>query len=233
MLRRAERLFDIIQMLRGRRLRTAQAIADKLEVSVRTIYRDIDSLVAGGIPIEGERGVGYIIRTPYELPPLQFSSDELQAIALGIRFVRAWADGALIEAAEEALIKIEAVLPDDRKAALLQPLMGAYAKIMDSENRQILADLRKGLNLRRKLMLRYKDDKNAGSQRIVRPLSLESWGHAWTLTAWCELRQDFRVFRVDRIEIVTLSLDHFRPESGKTLADYRNLMGLKQDVQGL
>ncbi|MDY0884121.1 helix-turn-helix transcriptional regulator [Dongia soli] len=112
-MRRADRSFEIVQLLRGQRLRTAQAIADRLEVSVRTIYRDIEALIATGVPIEGERGLGYVIRSHFVLPPLQFSSEGLQALVLGARFVRAWGDSTLIQAAEEALVKIDAVLPPE------------------------------------------------------------------------------------------------------------------------
>ncbi len=219
-MRRADRLFEIVQLLRGRRLRTAQAIADRLEVSVRTIYRDIDALIATGVPIEGERGVGYIIRTHFVLPPLQFTPEELQALVLGARFVKAWADSALIQAAEEALVKIDAVLPPDVQGQIWRRDITAHAKVMTPAHRQTLADLRQALNRQRKIDLVYYDAKGDATARRVRPLSLDAWGHAWTLTAWCELRADFRAFRLDRIETARVLDQGFSPEPGKTLGDF-------------
>jgi len=219
-MRRADRLFEIVQILRGKRLRTAQAIADQLEVSVRTIYRDIDALIATGVPIEGERGVGYIIRTHFVLPPLQFSPEELQALVLGARFVRAWADSALIHAAEEALVKIDAVLPAETQGQIWRRDLAVHTNVMTPAYRRTLADLRQALNRQRKIDLVYYDAKGDATARCVRPLSLDAWGHAWTLTAWCELREDFRAFRLDRIESLQVLEQGFRAEPGKTLGDF-------------
>lgn len=219
-MRRADRLFEIVQLLRGQRLRTAQDMADRLEVSVRTIYRDVDALIATGVPIEGERGVGYVIRSHFNLPPLQFSAEELQALALGARFVRAWADPALIMAAEEALVKIDAVLPEEAQGRLWRRDLSVHAKVMTPAHRQILASLRQALNQHRKVSLVYYDAKDDATARCVRPLSLDAWGHAWLLTAWCELRGDFREFRLDRIAQVTVLAIGFHDEPGKTLHDF-------------
>lgn len=219
-MRRADRLFEIVQLLRGQRLRTAQAIADRLEVSVRTIYRDIDALIASGVPIEGERGVGYVIRSHFVLPPLQFSAEELQALVLGAQFVRAWGDSALIQAAEEALVKIDAVLPAEAQGQIWRRDLTAHANAMTHAHRLTLADLRQALNRQLKVELVYHDAKGDASARRIRPLSLDAWGHAWTLTAWCELRTDFRVFRLDRIERVSVLSEGFRAEPGKTLNDF-------------
>jgi len=219
-MRRADRLFDIVQLLRGSRRRTAAEMAERLEVSIRTIYRDIDALVASGVPIEGERGFGYVIRMPLHLPPLTFTEAELQALALGARFVRAWGDDELVEAAQEALIKIEAVLPPEKQQALLRRDLNAFAMRHDARDRATLGRLRKALRARRKVHLVYRDREGAATTRIVRPLSLEAWGHAWTLTAWCELREDFRAFRLDRMEAAEATDATFKPEPGRTLADF-------------
>jgi predicted DNA-binding transcriptional regulator YafY len=219
-MRRADRLFEIVQLLRGQRLRTAQAIADRLEVSVRTIYRDIEALIATGVPIEGERGIGYVIRSHFVLPPLQFSTEELQALVLGARFVRAWGDSALIQAAEEALVKIDAVLPAEIRGQIWRQDLTAHANAMTQAHRRTLADLRQALNRQLKVDLIYYDAKGDATARSIRPLSLDAWGHAWTLTAWCELRADFRVFRLDRIETAAVSEQGFRLEPGKTLNDF-------------
>ncbi|HEX9449560.1 MAG TPA: YafY family protein [Dongiaceae bacterium] len=219
-MRRADRLFEIVQLLRGQRLRTAQDMADHLEVSVRTIYRDVDALIATGVPIEGERGVGYVIRSHFNLPPLQFSAEELQALALGARFVRAWADADLIRAADEALIKIDAVLPSEFQGQLWRRDLAVRAEVMTAAHRRILASLRDALNRRRKIDLLYYDVKSDATARRVRPIGLDAWGHAWTLTAWCELRDDFRNFRLDRIASAEVLAETFRPEPGKTLTDF-------------
>ncbi|HYE00044.1 MAG TPA: YafY family protein [Alphaproteobacteria bacterium] len=219
-MRRADRLFEIVQMLRGGRLRTAAEIAARLEVSVRTVYRDVDALVASGVPIEGERGVGYVIRVPLLLPPLSFTAAELQALALGARFVRAWGDDELLRAAEEALVKIDAVLPADRRGELDRRDLDAFAMRHGAAERDRLGLLRRALRARRKVRLRYTDGGGGATERLVRPLSLESWGHTWTLTAWCELRADFRAFRLDRMAEAAATDELFRPEPGRTLEDY-------------
>lgn len=219
-MRRADRLFEIVQLLRGQRLRTAADIAERLEVSVRTIYRDIDALVATGVPIEGERGVGYVIRVPLELPPLTFTAAELQALQLGARFVGAWGDDELAKAAEEALIKVEAVLTDDRRGELARRDLSAFALRHGPNERDILGRLRKAVRTMRKVQLCYADRDGARTERLVRPLSLEAWGHAWTLTAWCEKRTDFRAFRIDRMQDVAVTDEVFRPEPGRMLEDF-------------
>ncbi|MBB4041890.1 putative DNA-binding transcriptional regulator YafY [Microvirga flocculans] len=218
-MRRADRLFDIVQMLRGGRLRTAQDIAEHLEVSVRTIYRDIDALIASGVPIEGERGVGYILRGATLLPPLSFSITELQALALGAKLVRAWADQELAQAAEEVLAKVDAVIPVDRRQELWRKDLRAFGLRIGADERSRLSVLRQALRGKRKVALCYADAEGAPTERLVRPLSLEAWGHAWTLTAWCELRQDFRAFRLDRILEAEMG-EVFRFEPGRTLQDY-------------
>lgn len=219
-MRRADRLFDIVQMLRGGRLRTAQEIADQLEVSIRTVYRDIDALVASGVPIEGERGIGYVIRAPFLLPPLTFSATELQALQLGIRFVLAWGDGELANAAQEALVKIKAVLPDDRQGELERRELRTYAMRLTDTEKDMLGLLRKAVRARQKVQVSYEGSNGGKTDRVVRPLSLEAWGHAWTLTAWCEERSDFRAFRIDRIRALKVMDETFRPETGRTLDDY-------------
>jgi predicted DNA-binding transcriptional regulator YafY len=171
-MRRADRLFDIVQMLRGGRLRTAQEIAGQLEVSVRTVYRDIDALVASGVPIEGERGIGYVIRVPFLLPPLTFSATEVQALQLGIRFVLAWGDGELASAAQEALVKINAVLPDDRQDELERRDLRAYAMRLTAAEKDMLGLLRKAVRARQKVRLSYDGTNRAKTDRVVRPLSL-------------------------------------------------------------
>lgn len=220
-MRRADRLFDIVQFLRGARLRTAQEIAEHLEVSVRTVYRDIEALAGRGVPIEGERGVGYILKPTLLLPPLSFTETELESLALGARFVEAWADPELAAAAREALVKIDAVIPAARRGEVWRDQMLVYSPSLIAGHDDHLRLFRKALRARQKIDLNYRSLDEADSRRIVRPLAIEAWGHAWTATTWCELREDFRTFRLDRIVSATMLDEHFRPEKGRTLADFR------------
>ncbi|MCD7059936.1 helix-turn-helix transcriptional regulator [Pelagibacterium xiamenense] len=214
-MRRADRLFELLQLLRGGRLRTAEQLADALEVSSRTVYRDIADLQAQGVPIDGERGVGYLLRDEYFLPPLALTPLEFEALDLGVRMVRANADAALAGAADELLVKIGAVA----KGAIALGGMSVFATANSREARVVLARLRAAVTGRHRLAVAYEDAGGAKTRRVVRPLGLEFWGHVWTLTAWCELRADFRVFRCDRI-IEAEPGAPFREEQGKTLEDF-------------
>lgn len=219
-MRRADRLFQIVQLLRRRKVVTAHRMADELLVSERTIYRDIQDLVLSGVPIDGEAGVGYLLRGEYDLPPLMFNSDELQALVLGARMVRGWADPALHRAAKSALDKIEHVLPDH-----LKPTMETQALLVpDFHIAPIIATnmapLREAIELERKVAFDYTKPDQTKSHRTVRPLTLVFWGSRWTLGAWCELRKDFRTFRIDRMNTIEISPDGFKQEPGKSLADF-------------
>ena len=199
-MRRAERLIRIVQALREAApgAVTAQDMGAKFEVSERTIYRDIAHLVTSGAPIDGEAGVGYVLRPGFDLPPLNFSFEQLDALALGARFVRATGDRDLAAAATEALAKIEHAMPDTHKQRLRSAPL--FAAMLDETVRpEAFAPVRNAIADRRKLRIRYTSLKGEDSTRIVRPLALTCFGRVWLLTAWCELRNDFRHFRVDRI----------------------------------
>ncbi len=198
-MRRADRLFQIAQYLQGGRLVTARQLAERLRVSERTVYRDVQDLMLSGVPIEGEAGVGYRLRAGFHLPPLMFSPEEMEALVTGARLVKAWGGNALAEAAEEALVKIEHALPPKLKdkfgdTRLFAPGFHAYAR-----HTPLLDRLRGAINERRVLTLGYAREDGQLSERSVRPLGLFFWGSVWTLAAWCELRNDFRNFRIDRI----------------------------------
>jgi len=219
-MRRADRLFEIIQQLRGSRLVTANALAEKLEVSVRTVYRDVRDLQASGVPIDGAAGVGYLLRPGYQLPPLMFLPSEIEALIVGARMVKAWAGKGLAAAAAEALVKIGEVVPEERmRAAERVPIFATGYRIRDAE-RENLDTLSRAIDERLKLSLGYRDAEGEGSRRVVWPLALHFWGQVWTLAAWCELRQDFRTFRVDRLEAVSADGEVFGREPGRTLEDY-------------
>ena len=191
-MRRADRLFQIVQLIRGRRLTTAAFLAQRLEVSERTVYRDVADLQHQGVPIEGEAGVGYRLGQGFELPPLMFTQDEARALVASVRMAQVWQDPALAQASQVALGKILSVLPTAAHVAAQS--MAIYAPPLGLE-----------------------------PEVQVRPLGCFYWGKVWTLAAWCEVRQDFRSFRLDRMGALK-HLDgqagQFRDEAGKTLADY-------------
>lgn len=218
-MRRADRLFELVQLIRGRRLSTAAFLAERLEVSLRTVYRDVADLQAQGVPIEGEAGVGYRLGPGYDLPPLMFSTDEAKALVAAVRIARQRLDGELAAAAEGALSKILAVLPAAARAAAES--LAIYAPTYNGHDpvRERLERLRGAIEWRRKLHIDYRDEVGRDSSRTIRPLGCFHWGAVWTLGAWCEHRNDFRNFRVDRIAGLTLLDETFRDEAGKTLAD--------------
>ena len=222
-MRRADRLFQIVQLVRGRRLSTAEFIAQRLEVSARTVYRDIADLQAQGVPIEGEAGVGYRMRAGFDLPPLMFTKDEAQALVAAVRVAQPRLDLALAEQADAALSKILAVLPAAARVAAESLAVYAPPYGPDTATRERLEVLRVAAESRHKLGFEYTDLKGAVSQRNVRPLGCFFWGEVWTLASWCETRADFRSFRVDRIGALEVRPERFRDEPGKTLADLMRL----------
>ena len=219
-MRCADRLFQIIQLLRGGRLVTARKLAEKLEVSARTIYRDIADLQASGAPIDGEAGVGYVLRKGFDLPPLMFDRSEIEAVVLGTRMVEAWGSEALAKAARQALIKIEAVLPDDlRDRVALTHLYSPGGRVPEAL-RQRLDKLRDAIRDRAVALIDYRRDDGDASRRRIRPLGLFFWGGVWTVVAWCELRVDFRNFRLDRMHSLAILEDSFPDEPDKSLAAF-------------
>ena len=224
-MRRADRLFQLVQLVRGRRLSTAEFSGGRLEVSVRTVYRDVADLQRPGVPIEGEAGVGYRMRAGFDLPPLMFTRDEAQALVAAVRLARPRLDEALAARAESALSKILAVLPPAARAAAESLAVYAPPTGPDEATRRRLEQLRLAAESRHVVRLRYLDLNGVRSERRLRPVGSFYWGAVWTLAAWCELRQDFRSFRVDRIEALEVLDDRFRDEPGKTLADLMRRAG--------
>jgi predicted DNA-binding transcriptional regulator YafY len=218
-MRRADRLFDLVQRLRGRRLATAEQLAGWLEVSVRTVYRDVADLQARGVPIEGEAGVGYRLRAGFSLPPLMFTPVEAQALVAAVRMAQPRMDAAMAGQAESAMAKILSVLSPDARAAAESLALFAPDVGVSEEVRRTLEAVRLAVVQRRKLHIAYADEGGRASQRTVRPLGSFFWGSVWTLAAWCELREDFRSFRLDRIASLQTLEAGFRDEPGRTLAD--------------
>ncbi len=219
-MRRTDRLFEIIQILRDGGLHRAQDIADRLEVSVRTVYRDMDTLVASGVPVEGERGLGYMVREQITLPPVNLTSEELEALNLGMAIVAEAADPDLRNAALSLAEKIDAVLPTQTVAEADAWKFAVYPFADAARGFSHMATLRAAIKARQKLSLQYRRIDGTLTQRIIRPLHMEYWGRVWTLTAWCDTRAAFRVFRVDLIEDATALPELFVDEPGKTLADF-------------
>lgn len=220
-MRKVERLFEIIQLLRGQRLRTAETIASHLGISTRTVYRDIQSLMASGLPIEGERGIGYLIRLPITLPPLPLTVAEVQAVSVGLGLVASLTDNQLRQAAQEAQHKINAVLPDVTPHKLSSyGGIHVYAK-SDLQQQNVFAALHTAIDSQKICHLDYETEAGTVTTRYIYPLALEYWGHVWTLAAWCCLRNDFRAFRLDRIKSFIVSDKTFTTERGKSYTDYK------------
>lgn len=219
-MRRADRLFQIVQYLRAGRLLTARMLAERLEVSERTIYRDIADLQTSGVPIDGEAGIGYLMRAGYDLPPLMFTREEMTALVVGARFVRAWGGAEMALAAEEALVKIEAVLPEAERRMASQVPVYAFDYAMQPVDRQNLDRLNEAISARAVMEIDYEDVNGEATSRLIEPLSLFFWGKVWTLAAWCRLRDDFRTFRVDRLRRLDQTGETAPRGTGRSLQDF-------------
>lgn len=199
---------------------TAAFLAERLEVSERTIYRDVQDLIASGTPIAGEAGVGYSLGAGYDLPPLMFDTEELEALVLGARLVASYADSGLARASRSVLAKVESMLPERLRPALERsPLYAPNLALGERVSRNLIP-IRNAVVRAHKLRLDYVREDGERSQRVVRPLGAFFWGRSWTLTAYCELREDFRSFRIDRIRQLELLPDTFEAEPGKNLSDF-------------
>ncbi len=216
-MRRADRFLRIIQILRRhRRPVRGQALAEELEVSLRTLYRDIADLITDGVPIRGEAGIGYVLGEGYDVPPLMFNADELEAIMLGLRWVARRGDNNLARAAQDTSAKIGAVLPQALKPLLFDSGLLAppiFQKIVDSVD---LSILRQAMREQRKVELQYSDEKGVATERVIWPIGIAYFDVQRLVIAWCELRKDFRGFRTDRILKATVRVEKYT-ESRKAL----------------
>ncbi len=217
---RPDRLMDLIALLRDGQVHRARDLAARLGVSPRTVYRDIDRLAAAGVPVRGTRGTGYRVLDQTTLPPLSLTRAELDALALGVAIVSEAADPELKSAARSLADKIETGLPL-QSVAPSDAWKAAFSPLADpARGLSHMAGLRAAIAGRQKLRLVYRRLDGQGTTRTVRPLRLESWGRAWILIAWCELRGDFREFRTDLIQTATPLPELFVDEPGKRLADH-------------
>ena len=207
---RTARLFKLMDALRGhRRPVTASRLADDLAVSVRTVYRDIQTLMDLGAPVEGEAGMGYLLRPGFFLPPLMFGEDELEALVLGARWVQGQGDSALAAAAASALAKIGTASPKDLRDKIAETGLWAPRFNNPAEQPSGLRIIREAVRREQKLAITYVDEKGATTERIVWPIAIAFFEGKRLLAAWCELRKGFRHFRPDRISSLTATSDRY------------------------
>jgi len=223
-MRRADRLFDIIQRLRAAsKPTTAARLAEELEVTERTVYRDIATLQARRVPIEGAAGVGYVLRKGFDLPPLMFTIDEVEAIAVGARLVRRLKDPKLQEAADAVLAKVGVVVPERLRPHVadapiyVSPGIAAEAKGAD------LAEIRAAIRDSRKLYVAYADGRGRRTNRVIWPIAMAYYVDVTLVGAWCELRTDYRNFRVERIVSSRVLDEHFDQDSGRLFREWSAL----------
>ena len=226
---RAERLLDLIQVLRRhRRPVSGQTLADELGISLRTVYRDIRTLVGQGAAIDGEAGIGFILRPGFVLPPLMFSDEEIEAVVLGLRWVARRTDAPFGRAAVNALAKIAAVLPDDLRDSIagigLLVAPGPEAATID------LAAVRAAIRSEHKIILDYADAKGARTQRTVWPIALGFFDRARVLAAWCETRRGFRHFRTDRIAALRLTGRRYPQRRRVLMKEWREIEGVAEQI---
>ncbi len=219
-MRRADRLFQIIQNLHPTRTITAKKLAEILQVSERTIYRDMQDLMLSGIPITAEAGQGYRLLKGFQLPPLMFSEEEIEALLIGARMVRAWTDNDLAHAAHQALQKIEHVIPDKLKPQLERNDIIVPDFAGESQVGEQLKIFRTAIRKQKKVILKYTRIDGVQSNRTIHPLGLFYWGKVWTVVGWCEKRDAFRNFRLDRMTSCQLSRQHYSLIEGHSLQDY-------------
>ena len=215
-MRKATRLFEIIQILKlARGVVTAGEIAERLEVTVRSIYRDIAALQAMRVPIEGERGLGYILRPGFDLPPLMFDQSEADAILLGLRLLERTGDAQLKQAAVSVGAKIAAAVPAPVRDSLMSAPLYAWGGSAEAPAGVDMGIVRKAIRDEQLLALSYGDEQGRRTERSVRPIALIYYSDWMTLVAWCDLRHGIRNFRTDRIEAADLLAEHFRGDGDR------------------
>jgi len=223
-MRRSDRLFDIIQRLRSAsQPTTAATLAEELEVTPRTVYRDIATLQARRVPIEGAAGVGYVLRKGFDLPPLMFTIDEVEAIAVGARMLKRVKDPALQQAADSVLAKVSVVVPEGLRAHVadahvyVSPGMAADAEGAD------LAEIRAAIRDSRKLFIGYADGQGRRTNRVIWPIAMAYYVDATLIGAWCELRADYRNFRIERIQSSKVLRERFDQQGGRLFREWSAL----------
>lgn len=230
-MRRADRLFDIIQALRGKtQPTTAAALAQKLEVTTRTIYRDIATLQARRIPIEGEPGLGYLLRKGFDLPPLMFTMEEIEAITVGANLVHRIRDPKLQEAAESVLNKLQHAVPKDLRSYLVSPRF--YVSEGDTVRPEgiELLDVRNAIRTCRKIAITYIDEQQRRSRRTIWPIATVYYVDVTLIAAWCELRGDYRHFRANRIVQSEVLEERYAADSSPMMVEWMAMRSQNSEV---
>ncbi len=217
-MRRAERLFRLVNELRNQSVSRAEDLATYFEISVRTVYRDIVHLQASGLPIEGEAGVGYILRPGFDLPAMTFTFEQIDALAIGLSFVEVAGDTSLSDAAREVRAKLQSALPEPDKRKLENAPL--FASSRNGRATPMLKTVRRSIREAKILHLQYGDAEGKQSARRVRPLAIWAFTEGWLFVGWCELRKDFRAFRLDRISKIEETGEHFEDDPEKSLPTY-------------
>lgn len=229
-MRRADRLFLIIHALRGRRRALpARSLAETLGVSQRTVYRDIADLQRSGVPIEGEAGIGYMLRRGADIPPLMFNESELEALVVGTRFVRAFGGERLSLGARAALLKIVAVLPPELRERSARTRIFAPEVRERLECSGVIDRLHGAIGARQVLRVSYRDEAGVESEREIEPLCLVFWGAVWTLGGWCRARRDFRTFRADRMRRFEATGETYANDPARGLEAYLRAVGAEPE----
>jgi len=218
-MRRAERLFRLVALMRENKLIRAEDLATVLEVSTRTIYRDIAHLQASGLPIEGEAGLGYLMRPGFSLPAMTLTHQQIDALAIGLKFVEEAGDDDLVQSAKEVRQKIQSSLPMENDIRLGDAPFFVARKGFRAP--PLAKQIREAIHKKLKVKLCYTDTNQLKSERLVRPLSLTVYSEGWMFAAWCELREDFRYFRLDRISEFCLTDQPYPLDEDKSLKQYR------------
>jgi predicted DNA-binding transcriptional regulator YafY len=231
-MRRADRLFQIIQILRRTtRPATAEALAEELEVSKRSVYRDVADLIGQRVPIRGEAGSGYVLSRDFDMPPLMLTPDEIEAAVLGAQWVAERGDAVLAAAARDLIAKIEAAVPERLRPFIAEPTIGAPANNRTARDGLDIARTRAWIRAGRKIRIRYRDERDEVSKRTIWPVIIGYAETARLLAAWCELRQDFRHFRTDRIVAAEFLDDRHGARAGDLMNRWKRHMEKEQRVR--
>lgn len=231
-MRRSDRLFQIVNYLQGRRVAvTAQAIAEEFDISVRTVYRDIQDLILTGVPISGEAGVGYLMDSSHCLPPMTLDVGELETLMLGISMVHSWTDDTMAKSAKSIMSKIKNVLSDKDREIFAGTALFAPPSSMQIPWSVDFSAFRSAIRDKRKIEIEYTDDKGANTRRVIWPLSMSFFGATWLVLGWCELRTDHRFFRLDRMRKASELNDTFTDTHETNLRNYLQRLGYKDGLR--
>ena len=229
-MRRADRLFRIIQILRRRRTPvTAQDIAEELETSLRTVYRDIAQLLTERVPIRGEVGIGYVLEQGFDMPPLMLTPDEVEVAILGAQWVSHRADAALSRAASDLIAKISAVIPEHLRPLLLEPVLQSPNWYKVQPDAIDMGRMRASIHAQTKVWMRYCNQKDETTTRVVWPIAVSYFETVRVVVAWCELRETFRSFRTDRVLEAQFLSDRYPTPRYRLLAAWKKEMKAQRD----